>query len=160
MPRFIFPLEGLLRHRRRLEREWQRDMAILQREARQLEEELRGLGEAMGATTADVRKTRLIGRLDMPFLAGHRRYLAAMQRKGTGLIQKLAALGPQIEARRTAVVAAAKDRKAIEKLKERRKDIWLAEQARRETAELDEISDQMFFAAQRGETPATREGAV
>jgi flagellar protein FliJ len=144
MPRFVFQLEGLLRHRRRLERERQRDMALLQREARQLEEELRGLGEAMSATTADVRKTRLIGKLDMPFLAGHRRYLAAMQRKGQGLIQRLALLTPQIETRRQALVAAAKERKAIEKLRERRRDVWLADQARRETADLDEVSNQMF----------------
>jgi flagellar protein FliJ len=153
MARFVFQLDGLLSHRRRLERQRQRDLALAQRDVRVLEEELRRLGESMAATTQEVRR-RLTGRLDLAFLAAHRRYIATMQVKGQALVQRLAAMQPVIESRRAALVAAAKDRKAIEKLRERRKEEWVFEQNRRELAELDEVSQQMFFSegqALRGE---------
>jgi flagellar FliJ protein len=153
MPGFVFQLEGLLRHRKRLERERQRDLALIQRQARLLEDELRQLGNSMTATNNELR-SRLTGRLDLPFLAAHRRYIVTMQLKGQGILQRLSALTPQIESRRLALVAAAKDRKAIEKLKERRKEIWLADQARREMADLDEVSNQMYFAASRTRSEA------
>jgi len=156
MPRFVFKLEGLLRHRKRLERERQRELALIQVEYRQLEEDLRQLGASMTATTQEVR-SNLVGRLDLAFLAAHRRYIMSMQMKGQGLIQRLAAMRPQIDARRAALVAAAKERKTIEKLRERRKEQWLAEQSKRETAELDEVSDQMFFAAPSMQTSIERE---
>jgi flagellar protein FliJ len=150
MPRFKFQLEGLLRHRRRLERERQRDLALLHREVRRLEEELRSLGAAMSQTHSQVRE-KLTGRLDLGFLAAHRRFITSMQRSGQVVLQKIAALGPQIEARRVAVVAAAKDRKVLEKLRERRREIWLADEARREMAMLDEVANQMFYQHPIGE---------
>jgi flagellar protein FliJ len=155
VPRFVFQLEGLLRHRRRAERERQRDLALAQREARQLENELRQLGNSMSATTNELR-TRLTGRLDLAFLAAHRRYIVTMQIKGQNILQKLSAMAPQIESRRLTLVAAARDRKAIEKLKERRKEIWLADQAKREMADLDEVSNQMYFAEAETEKVETR----
>jgi flagellar FliJ protein len=145
MPRFVFKLEGLLRNRRRVERQRQRDLAILQRQARRLEEELRELGAAMTRANQQARNS-LVGRLDLAFLAAHRRYLAVMQRNGQALIQKIASLGPQIEASRQALTAAAKDRKVIEKLRERRRELWLADEAKREQADLDEAANQMFYA--------------
>ncbi len=148
MARFVFSLEGLLRHRKRLERERQRDLALIQRQARVLEEELREVGNSMTLTTQEVRN-RLVGRLDLAFLAAHRRYIVTMQIKGHNILAKIGALAPQIEARRVALVAAARDRKAIEKLKERRHEEWIAEQAKREMAELDEVTNQMFFANEK-----------
>jgi flagellar FliJ protein len=144
MPRFKFTLEALLRQRKRLERQRQRDLALLQRDMRQLEEELRQLGASMASTTQLVR-SRMVGKLDMAFLAAHRRYLLSMQMKGQSLMQRMATLKPQIENRRGLLLAAAKDRKAIEMLRQRRLEQWQAEQNRKENAELDEISNQLFF---------------
>jgi len=148
MPRFIFKLEGVFRLRKQVERQRQRDVAIVQAQARQTEQELRALNDAMKTSTEQVRTTQLIGKLDMTFLAAHRRYLAAKQRKGQLLVQKLAVQQRQVDAARLLLAEAAKARKAIEKLKERRWQQWMEEQAKREIAELDEVSQQMAFAAE------------
>src|ERR1700722_5280378 len=151
MARFIFKLEGVLRHRKQIERQKQRDMAVAQAVARQIEQELRSLNDSMRATTDQLRGEHLIGKLDMAFLAGNRRYVAAMQRKGQGLVQKLANQERVVDAARQLLAEAAKQRKAIEKLKERRWQQWRAEQESREAIQLDEISQQMAFAQQMEE---------
>jgi len=145
MPRFIFKLEGVLRQRKQWERERQREVAASRQQARLVEEELRSLNQSLKGTVEDVRRNRLTGRLDLSFLAAHRRFAAAMQRKGDSLVQRLANLGRQIETQQLALAEAAKRRKAIEKLKERRWEQWLAEQSKRELAQLDEIAQQMIY---------------
>jgi flagellar protein FliJ len=148
MPRFVFKLESVLRQRLRIERQRQRDLALAMEQMRQLEQELRSLNNSMQATAEQLRRGHLIGRLDMGLLAAHRRYAAAMQRKGQALVQRLAAMQPQLAAKRAEVIEAAKRRKAIELLKQRRFEQWQAEESRREQAALDEVSNQMFFADQ------------
>jgi flagellar protein FliJ len=145
MPRFKFKLEGVFRQRKQLERERQREVAASRQQARLLEEELRALNQSLQGTVEDVRHNRLTGRLDLSFLAAHRRYAAAMQRKGDALVQRLANLSRQIETQQRALAEAAKQRKAIEKLRERRWEQWLAEQSKRELAQMDEIAQQMVF---------------
>ena len=145
MPRFVFKLEAVLRQRKQIEEQRQRELALAREQARLVEEELRSLDQSLKSTLEDLRKNRLVGTLDLHFLAAHRRYTVSMQRKGQGLVQKLAAMQPVIEAKRQALAEAAKRRKAIEKLKERRRELWLADLTRRENAELDEISNQLFF---------------
>lgn len=146
MPRFVFKLKGVLRQRVQIEEQRQRDLAQAREQAAQVEQELRTLSQSMRTTLEEVRAGRLTGKLDLHFLAAHRRYTASMQQKAQLLAQRLAAMQPLIEARRLALVEAAKRRKAIEKLRERRKEQWLGEQSRLETADLDEVSGQMFFA--------------
>src|ERR1700722_11134814 len=118
------------------------------KQQRQVEQELRSLNLSMQAASEDMRRGHLIGRLDMGLLAAHRRYNAAMQRKGQGLVQRLAAMQPQLAAKRAELIEAAKRRKAIEMLKQRKFELWQADQARLEQAALDEVSNQMFFADQ------------
>jgi flagellar FliJ protein len=145
MAKFNFKLEGVLRQRKQIEQQRMRDLALTQQQSRQIEQELRVLNQSLQSTTAQMRTSHLVGRLDMNFLAGHRRYAAAMHRKGQALVQRLLILQRQAQTQQQALAEAAKSRKAIEKLKERRKEEWLSEQARREMIELDEISNQMFF---------------
>src|SRR5580658_8812325 len=106
MPRFVFKLEVLLRQRRRIERQRQRDLALLQRDMRQQEDELRRIAASMSETTQEVR-SRMVGHLDLNFLAAHRRCLLSMQSKGQTVMQRMAALTPQIENRRLLLLAAA-----------------------------------------------------
>ena len=151
MARFKFKLAGVLRHRRQIERQKQRDLAVAQAQVRQTESELRALNDSMQATTEDVRRNRLIGTLDLAFLAAHRRYLFAMQQKGRTLAQRMLLQQRAVDAARQVLAEAAKKRKAIEKLRERRWEEWLAEQARNETAELDEVAQQMALASRMDE---------
>jgi len=148
MPRFIFRLQGVLRQRRQIERQKQRDLAIAQAQQQQMEQELRNVNDAMKTATEQLRRDHLSGPIDVTYLTAHRRFIVAMQRKGQSLVQRIAQQQRVTDAARLALVEAAKQRKAIEKLRERRWEQWLADQNRRETIELDEISQQMAVAEQ------------
>lgn len=145
MAQFVFQLEGVLGHRERLEKERQRDVAIAQAEMMRLEGELKTLNQQVRHSTTDVRENHLVGRLDMSYLAAHRRYMLGMQRKALALAQKMAAQQRQVQEAQKALMEAAKQRKIMEKLKERRQRNWAAEMARREAGALDELTTQMSF---------------
>ena len=149
MPRFIFKLEGVLRQRKQIEQQRQRDVAQIQQQVRLLEQELRLLNQSLQATTQQIRGHHLTGKLDMAFLAAHRRYSAAMQRKGQAIVQRLAAMQPQVLALQQALNEAARRRKAIEKLRERRQTEWRDGQARLETADIEEIGAMMAMEDRR-----------
>src|SRR4051794_11749263 len=81
MATFHFPLDGVLRQRKLAEDQRQRDLAAVQAEMAALEAQLRAMDQEVQGTTADVRDNHLTGRLDLTYLAAHRRYTLAMQRK-------------------------------------------------------------------------------
>jgi flagellar export protein FliJ len=58
-------------------------------------------------------------------------------------MQKLAAMETTLNAARAELLAAARDRKVIERLKEKQLARWRAEQERKEAALLDEIGTQL-----------------
>jgi len=145
MPRFIFQLEGVLKHRRSIERQKQRQLALIQIQMQQLRDELKNLDFRVQETNADLRNNRLIGPLDMAFLAAHRRFVASMHAKAISLVQKMALVQRQIEEAQKALAEAAKARKVIEKLREKQFQRWLAEQHRRESFEMDEIGTQLAY---------------
>src|SRR5690606_34568505 len=98
---------------------------------------------SMQQATGDVRSHHLVGRLDMNLLAAHRRFLASGQRKAMQIAQRMALVQQQIQAAQAALAAAARDRKVLEKLRERHQTRWQLEQSRKETIELDEIATRL-----------------
>jgi flagellar FliJ protein len=80
----------------------------------------------------------------MGFLAAHRRYIASVQRKGTVMAQKMALIQRELDTARSALSEAAKQRKILEKLREKQLERWTVEINRKEGAELDEVSMRMF----------------
>jgi flagellar FliJ protein len=145
MPRFVFKLEGVLRQRKQIEQQRQRDVAMTQQQIAELQTMLRELNLSLQAGVEDLRTKRLIGKLDLAFIAAQRRFALAMQRKGQGIVQRLALLTRQAETQQKSLIEATKRRKAIDKLKERRMAQWREELERREMTELDEITNQLFF---------------
>ena len=143
MPRFHFQLEGVLKQREGIERERQRALAVAQAKMQRLEEQLRDLDRAVQAAHADAREHHLVGRLDMAFLAAHRRFIASSQRQAMSLAQSMAGVKAEIDQARVALAEAAKQRKVIEKLRERQYDRWKADLLKKETAEMDEIGTQL-----------------
>src|ERR1700722_19924413 len=119
MARFIFKLEGVLRQRKAAEQQKQRELANIQGRMTALQAELQAMDLSVQTATEDVRRNRLTGPLDMSFLAAHRRYSFAMQRKAMELAQKMAVVQRDVEAARAKFTEAAKQRKVIEKLRER-----------------------------------------
>ncbi len=140
MARFVFSLDGVLRHRRHLEQEAQRDLANLQGQMVELQSAMAELEKSVKAGMNDLRENRLLGELNIAFLTGHRRYMLVVQRQAMTLGQKMTLLQRQIEEAQKQLVAAAQQRQIMEKLRDRQKHRWMAEQDRKQLAELDDVS--------------------
>lgn len=143
MARFVFKLEAVLRQRRSVEDQRRGEFAAAQREVVRLEAELRALNDSASSVADDLRANRLTGRLDLNFLTAHRRYAQAMQRKGMELVQQIALRRRDAEKAQAALAEAMKQRKVVEKLKERQRERWLADENRREAAQTDEVGTQL-----------------
>jgi flagellar protein FliJ len=145
MPKFEFQLDGVLRQRRQMEQQRQREVAVAQSEMNSLEEDLRELNELVEASIGDLRHNHLVGRIDMEYLAGHRRFLIGTQRKALGLIQRIGMAHRRVEEAQKALLEAAKNRKIIERLREKHHERWLAALSRRELSEQDEIGMRLSY---------------
>jgi flagellar FliJ protein len=145
MARFVFQLEGVLQHRTQLERQKMRAVAETRSQMTALETELRAMDEAVQAAAKQVRDNHLTGVLDMDFLAAHRRFMNASQRQAMEVVQRLAKAKVLFDEAQKQLVEAAKQRKIIEKLREKQHARWAAEAARIEGIELDELSMQLAF---------------
>jgi flagellar FliJ protein len=143
MPRFVFKLEGVLHHRRNVEHQRQRELALVQAQMQQLQAELRRLDQSVQEATADLRRSRLVGAIDMAFLAAHRRFVTSMQRNAMTLVQKMSLIQRQVADARKALAEAAKERKIMEKLRDKQFQRWLDALNKRQTEELDEIGTQL-----------------
>ena len=80
MPKFVFPLESVFRHREHAEKERMRELAVCQAEMTRLQQELKALNDSMQASAQDMKANHLTGSLDVNYLAAHRRYTVATQR--------------------------------------------------------------------------------
>src|SRR5688572_13945709 len=145
MAKFVFKLEAVLRQRKHVEGEKQRALALIQSQMTALRNELRLINETVQTSTSDLRENRLTGRLDLHFLAAHRRFTLATQRKAMNLVQKMALVQRSVDEAQQALVEAMKQRKAIEKLREKHHQRWRDEIARKEANQLDEVAMQMSY---------------
>lgn len=143
MSKFVFQLEGVLRHRMSLEEQRQRELGVAQIGLATMQAELHSMDEAARGVSSDVRDNRLTGTLDMAFLAAHRRYVLAVQRKALALAQRMAVQQQVVDAARRQLAEAAKQRKIVEKLRERQRERWRAEQSCKGSAELGEVNMQL-----------------
>lgn len=148
MARFRFKLEALLEQRRRLEKDRQRLVAEAERERLAIEQRLRACQRAISASKADLRDA-LVGPVpsmgapgagvdvhSVRLQAGASFHLAAEAQR---LAIALSGAHRRWEAARRALLEAARDRKAVETLRDRRFEEWKREQARAETAAVDEL---------------------
>jgi flagellar FliJ protein len=145
MPRFKFQLEGVLEHRKNFEAEKQRALAAVLAQMQALKTELSDLDQLARSAVSDLRENRLTGNLDLSFLAAHRRFSGSVQRKALALAQKMALVQREIDKARSELAEAAKQRKIIEKLRERQLERWKNQQNRQEAEELDDIGMQLAF---------------
>ena len=145
MAKFVFQLHAVLRHREIVEQEKQRAFAAAAAAVTAAKGELKRLDESVQQALADLRANHLTGSLDLSFLAAHRRFMLAMQRQGLVLMQKLQEAQKKVDAAQAELAEAAKQRKIIEKLRERQLARWAAEVNRKEAAQLDEVATQMTY---------------
>jgi len=143
MAKFVFQLDGVLRHRTNIEHRRKRELAVIQAQMTVLEAELRALDASVQNSIADLRDNRLVGRIDLAFLSAHRRYAFAMQRKAMGIVERMAGIKIQVDLAKRNLAEASKQRKILEKLRERLYARWREGIERRDVAEMDEIAMQL-----------------
>ena len=143
MPQFHFKLQSVLRHRTTIEQEKQRLYAHALATFKDLEDQLKSLNQSMQTSNDDIRQNRLVGRLDISFITAHRRFLMGMQRKAMELVAAMSKAQQLVDAARTNLAEAAKQRKILEKLRETQEQRWREELSRKETIAADEIAMQL-----------------
>lgn len=145
MARFRFPLEPVLEHRRMIEEERQRAVAVVERERLALEDSIRAYQGAITGEKDDLRQRlrTLAPGAGGAGLEGVRRQAAAaigVLGHAQRAVLQLAGVHKRLEAARAELLEAAKRRKAVELLRERLHERWRLEQSRREAAEMDELA--------------------
>jgi flagellar FliJ protein len=145
MPKFVFPLEGVLKQRRYLEQEAQRDLAMCRQELQLAQQELRALELEVHQSKQDMRKNRLLGSINLHFLAAHRRYVISRERKALEIATKIASATKRVEQAQRLLVEASKQRKVIEKLRERAFERFKVGIEKREANALDELTVQQAY---------------
>jgi flagellar export protein FliJ len=163
MPRFTFRYETLLQHRRNVEDRCQRDLAARVRTKMILTDQLGTMQQDLGRSKRDLGDA-LVGKVDLARVGTFTRFNAEATVRGRQLVQRLAQLEQQVEAARVALAGAMQQRKALELLRERDLEQWKKQQARKETAELDELAGQAYtrrlFETQRQATAEREERAA
>lgn len=124
MARLEFPLESLLRYRRRQEEERQLELAGLQQ---RLEEERAALGhleDRRARALEELRDGQTSPRLDLVEIGCSLAYLSSLATAIAAQEQLIARLGEQVEGARQRLLEASRSVKTVERLKE----VWLEEQ--------------------------------
>ena len=163
MARFRFRLETLLEVRRRMERARQGEVAAIERERLELEHAIRARRAAAEAGRADLRRALEPG--------GPRSVAPVRLQAGAALTLesqthqlaiRLAGVLRRLEEARGRLLEASRDRRAVERLREKRHEAWKRETARREAVEQDDLTSARSGVGRRaasGHALGTRPGS-
>jgi flagellar FliJ protein len=150
MSRFRFKLDPLLRARRMAEEAEQRAVAAIERERLGLQQRLREC-QARITQRRDGLRAQLSGSLNMLDLRQQAGTTLHALRRAQQVTLELAAVHKRLETARAKLIEASKQRRAIERLRERRFDQWKHAQNKAEIAAMDELA---VIAAARKEPDA------
>ncbi len=145
MARFNFELDGVLRQRKNVEHLAQKNLAEAMKTMVELQDKLRRLDESVKQVSEDVRQNHLVGEIEVSFIAAHRRYLVGMERAALDLARQIAEAQAKVQRAQQRLVETSKERKTIEKLRDRQFERWMSEQTKRENDNLDEAGMQIAF---------------
>src|SRR5690606_20476133 len=109
----------------------------------QAQQELAALEGDLAEQTDHLRGNHLVGTINLTYLQAHRRFVAGMHGKARLIAQKIAAAQQRVDAARAQLLESTRDRKVLEKLKERQQSRWQEDDDRRSNAELDEVGDRL-----------------
>src|SRR5215475_11696146 len=85
MAKFTFKLAGVLEHRKQIERQRQREVAVAQQKVLSIQAEMDALAAVKRSSSEQLRR----GHLSAAALAAHQRFAAAMRQKASGLKRQL-----------------------------------------------------------------------
>ncbi len=140
MKRFSFRLSPVLRLRRAAEQEALRNLGDARRGRDAAAESARTRLEEEQAAKVEQSAAQRPGGLAVPTLLAHQRHVAAAGRRVFEARAALAAQDAALEEARLAWIAASRDRKAMDRLRERRESAWVAEGLREEQKTIDEAA--------------------
>ena len=139
---FRFRLQPLQKIRENVRRERQAELAKALEAEAVVREKIESLVHDIAGTKEEGRRLALEGRINVDFLVGLRRHEAYLLAQKQEAEQKLDQVLTEVERRRLAVVEADKEVKIMEKLHEKLKENYDAEQAAKEVVGFDEIASQ------------------
>lgn len=151
MKKFKFRLQPLLRVREHLEKERQKELAVVLHQIRGQQNALTELSRSRTATMSSQRNDS-IGFLSATHLLVYSRYLLRLKGKELADSEILKELEIKADGCRERLTEASKQKQIFEKLKEKQFDNHRLENEKAENAELDEIAIMSF--ARRGREEA------
>ena len=155
MKRFAFSLEKVLQYRRQLESDRQIAFAKAADVFRRREDELRDLVARMEGYTSRIAQMG-VGKISARQLALYRTYLTYLESKVHEAAGWLHDAVRDLEARRNDLIAASKDTKVLEKVKEHKRADYDREADKEETGQLDEVGATGFIIS--GQNSTSEEG--
>lgn len=142
MQKFKFALDPVLQHRERIEDEKQQVLAERLRDLKAAEDELARLNGEFKRYSTALREEHAT--LSSEELRWHYAHLEYLDRCMTMQHSVIFACRAAVERARTDLVAASKERKVIEKLKDRRLEEHQAHEAAQEQKDLDDTNNRRF----------------
>jgi flagellar FliJ protein len=139
MARFRFRLEPLLRARRLAEQARQRAVAEIERERLTLEDRLRRQQQFISEGKQEMRD-RMTGELDVDSMRLHAGATMRLMRDAERMVIALAGVHQRLDAARSELIEATRDRRAVELLRERRFEQWRAAIEKADDAAIDELA--------------------
>lgn len=139
MPRFRFALQRVLDRRLDEEEVKRRALAVLERKRRELEDSLRNRQGEISAGR-DAWRAELVGEVDPAALRHHAAAGVGLFRKAQRTVLEIASLEKGLANARAESIEAARARRTLEILRERRLAAFQELEARREQGALDEIA--------------------
>jgi flagellar FliJ protein len=136
MKRFRFKLESCLKLRRHLEESEEIRLGELMREELRLKTENRELRSALAKARREMNKQT---RITSEGLNLYRKYIVSLERKIRNIEEELLRLAAKINIQRSILLKARRNRRVVDRLKEKRKQRYSQESDREIQSELEEL---------------------
>lgn len=140
MPAFRFRFERLLRVKSIREEEWKQEFARASHALREAEARRDAAAQRLMEREAELRRVRAEERLPLERMLLLHTYVGRLRQELEELQREVDAASARVEEVRASLAEAMKERKVLEKLKERHRLAYLEELARIEQRELDEVA--------------------
>lgn len=147
--RFVFKLETLLKIRQQREDKQKRVVGERLRQIARVKDEIVRIEQQIADQIASMRGQAGHGRLDVVNLARGRHWLTHLQKSRLEADGHLRVLEARLAQERVVLANASKEKKIVEKLKERQQDRYQKELDRQEMLAMDELATSRFVFAHR-----------
>lgn len=142
--RFAFRLEPVLRYRSQLENEKQREFAAVQTEYNAKEDQVRNLNQLFVQVQQRFGQAKTAGN-DVKLWMSYQSYLNDIKNSIFNCLSEQQKIRKRLEQKRAELVQAARRRRVLEKLREKRFADHVRENNRMEQKELDEIALRNYY---------------